>query len=102
MAYGLENIDEIKQARALKKGMKRLIQEDLEVGMDQWCFISLHYNNGKTNEDQVIKDMADIMNKLRRAICKRRDRRIKGAGSSPYPKMLLMNTVSHLEEKTVS
>ena len=36
MPYGLENIDQIKQARALKGRIKQLIQEELEHGMDPW------------------------------------------------------------------
>ena len=96
MPYGLENIDQIKQARALKGGIKQLVQEELEHGMDPWWFISFHYNDGKTNENQVIKDMADLKNKLKREIYRRRDRVIKGKGSFPYPKMLVMNEVSYL------
>lgn len=30
--------------------------------MDPWWFISFHYNDGKSNVDQVIKDMADRKN----------------------------------------
>ena len=96
MPYGLENIDQIKQARALKRRIKQLIQEELEHGMDPWWFISFHYNDGKTNENQVIKDMGDLKNKLKREIYRRCDRRITGEGSFPYPKMLVMNEVSHL------
>ena len=96
MPYGLESIDQIKQARELKRRIKRLIQQDLEDGMAPWWFISFHYNDGKTNEDQVIKDMGDLKNKLKREMYRRRDRKIKGEGSFPYPKMLVMNEVSHL------
>lgn len=96
MSYGLENIDQIKQSRVLKRRIKRLIQQELEDGMDPWWFISFHYNDGKTNEDQIIKDMGDLKNKLKREIYRRRDRRITGEGSFPYPKMLVMNEVSHL------
>ena len=96
MPYGLENIDQTKQARALKRRIKQLIQEELEHGMDPWWFISFHYNDGKTNENQVIKDMADLKNKLKREIYRRRDRRIAGKGSFTYPKMLVINEVSHL------
>ena len=96
MPYGLENIDQIKQARALKGRIKRLIQQELEDGMDPWWFISFHYNDGKTNEDQIIKDMGDLKNKLKREIYRRRDRRIAGKGSFTYPKMLVINEVSHL------
>ena len=96
MPYRLESIDQTKQARALKRRIKGLIQQELEDGMDPWWFISFHYNDGKINEDQVIKDMGDFKNKLKREIYKRRDRRVKGKGSFPYPKMLVMNEVSHL------
>lgn len=64
--------------------------------MDPWWFISFHYNDGKTNEGQVISDVGDLRNKLKREIYKRRDRGVKGEGSFPYPKMLVMNEVSHL------
>ena len=96
MPYGLENIDQIKQARELRRRIKQLIQRELEDGMDPWWFISFHYNDGKTNEDQVIKDMGDLKNKLKREIYRRIDRMITGEGSFPYPKMLVMNEVSHL------
>ena len=96
MRYGLESFDQRQQARALKRRIKRLIQQELEDGMDPWWFISFHYNDGKINEDQVIRDMGDLKNKLKREIYRRRDKRIKGAGSFPYPKMLVMNEVSHL------
>ena len=36
MPYGLENNDQTKQARALKVRVKRLIQQELEDGMDPW------------------------------------------------------------------
>ena len=85
MPYGLESIDQRQQARALKGRIKRLIQQELEDGMDPWWFISFHYNDGKTNEDQVIRDMSDLKNKLKREIYRRRDRMIKGEGSFPYP-----------------
>ena len=96
MPYGLESIDEIKPARALKVRIKRLIQREFEDGMDPWWFISFHYNDGKTNEDQVIRDMGDLKNKLKREMYRRRDKRIKGKGSFPYPKMLVMNEISRL------
>ena len=96
MPYGLVSIDQRQQARALKGRIKGLIQNELVDGMVPWWFISLHYNDGKTNEDQVIKDIGDLKNKLKRESYSRRDRRIKGEGSFPYPKMLVMNEVSHL------
>ncbi|GCE65677.1 hypothetical protein OMCYN_01623 [cyanobiont of Ornithocercus magnificus] len=96
MPYGLASIAQRQQARALKRGIKQLIQQELEDEMDPWWFISFHYNDGKTNEDQAIKDMGALKNKLKREIYRRRDRRIKGAGSFLYPKILVTNEVSHL------
>ena len=96
MPYGLESIDQRQQARELKRRVKQLIQRELEDGMDPWWFISFHYNDGKTNEDQVIRDMGDLRNKLKRVIFRARDRTVKGEGSFSYPKMLVMNEVSHL------
>ncbi len=61
----MSSIDQIKHARALKAKIKRLIQYELEEGMDPSWFISFHYDDGKNNEDQVIKDMADLKNKLK-------------------------------------
>jgi len=65
MTYEVESIDRIKQARALKGRVKRLILQELEDGMDPWWFISFHYNDGKTNEDQVVRDVGDLKNKLK-------------------------------------
>ena len=96
MPYGLESIDQIKQARELKRRIKQLIQHELEDGMYPWRFIGFHYNDGTTNEDQVVRDMGDLKNKLKREMYRRRDKRIKGEGSLPHPKMLVMNEVSHL------
>ena len=98
MFYRLDGAQQIKQARALKERVKKLIQDELEEGMDPWWFISFHYNDGKTNGEQVIEIeyVGDLKNKLRREIYKRRGRSIKGAGSYLYPKMLMVNEVSHL------
>ena len=96
MFYGSGGAERIKQVRVLKARIKKLIQDELEEGMDPWWFIGFHYNDGKTNEDQVIEDVGDLKNKIRREIYKRRDRSIKGAGPYPYPKMLMIHEVSHL------
>jgi len=66
MFYGFDGALQIKQARALKERIKKLIQDELEEGMDPWWFISFHYNDGKTNEDQVIEDVGGLTNKLER------------------------------------
>jgi len=64
--------------------------------MNPHWFISCHYTDNKTNEDEVLKDVADLKNKIRRIAYKNRDRYIKGAGSFPYPKMLFFDEQSHL------
>ena len=64
--------------------------------MNPHWFISFHYTDNKTSEDEILRDVADLKNKLRRIAYKNRDRSIKGAGSFPYPKMLFFNEQSHL------
>ena len=66
MFYGSASAERIKQARALKERIKILIQDELEEGMDPWWFISFHYNDGKTNGEQVIEIeyVGDLKNKL--------------------------------------
>ena len=64
--------------------------------MNPHWFISFHYTDNKTNEDEVLRDVGDLKNKIRRIAYKNRDRSIKGAGSFPYPKMLFFNEQSHL------
>ena len=64
--------------------------------MNPHWFISFHYTDNKTNEDEVLRDVANLKNKIRRIAYKNRDRSIKGAGSFPYPKMLFFNEQSHL------
>jgi len=64
--------------------------------MNPYWFISFHYTDNKTNGDEVLKDKADLKNKIRRIAYKNRDRSIKDAGSFPYPKMLFFNEQSPL------
>ena len=96
MKVGASKMNNLRQAQFLKSGIQRLIQRELEEGLNPWWFISFHYNDGKTNENQVIKDIADLKNKLYREIYRSRDRCVAGLGPFPYPKMLVMSEVSHL------
>ena len=64
--------------------------------MNPYWFISFHYTDNKTNEDEILRDVADLRNKIRRVAYKHRDRSIKDSGSFPYPKMLFFNEQSHL------
>jgi len=64
--------------------------------MNPYWFISFHYTDDKTNEAEVLKDVADLKNKIGRIAYKNRDRSIKDAGSFPYPKILFFNEQSHL------
>lgn len=64
--------------------------------MKPYWFISFHYTDNKTNEDEILRDVADLKNKIRRIAYKNRDRTVKVAGSFPYPRILFFNEQSHL------
>lgn len=87
--------EERQRTLRLKKQVKQLIYNELKTNMNPHRFISFHYTDNKTNEDEVLRDVADLKNKIRRIAYKNRDRSIKGAGSFPYPKMLFFNERSH-------
>jgi hypothetical protein len=80
----------------LRKQVKQLIYNELKTKMNPYWFISFYYTDNKDNEDEVLRDVADLKNKIRRTAYKNRDRSIKRAGSFPYPKMLFFNEQSHL------
>jgi len=88
--------EERQRTLRLRKQVKKLIYNELKTNMNPHWFISFHYTENKTNEDEVLKDVADLKNKIRRIAYKNRDRSIKDAGSFPYPKMLFFNEQSHL------
>jgi hypothetical protein len=87
---------ERQRTRCLRKQVKQLIYNELKTNMNPYWFISFHYTDNKTNEDEILRDVADLKNKIRRITYKNRDRSIKDAGSFPYPKMLFFNEQSHL------
>jgi hypothetical protein len=88
--------EERQRTLRLRKQVKQLIYNELKANMSPHWFISFHYTDNKTNEDEVLRDVADLKNKIRRIAYKNRDRSIKDAGSFPYPKMLFFNEQSHL------
>jgi len=89
--------EERQRTKRLRKQIKDLILKELTTEMNPYWVISFHYTDSKTNEDEVLKDVADLKNKIRRIAYKNRDRTIKGAGLFPYPRMLFFNEQSHLE-----
>jgi len=88
--------EERQRTKRVRKQIKDLILKELTTGMNPYWFISFHYTDNKTNEDEILRDVADLKNKIRRIAYKNRDRTIKGAGLFPHPKMLFFNEQSHL------
>lgn len=62
--------------------------------MEPYWFITYHYKENKTNEDEVIRDVKDIKNKLKRLVYQSRDKSIIGAGKFQYPRMVFINEKS--------
>jgi hypothetical protein len=87
-------IEERQQAQRLKRNIKRLIHNELH-SISPWWFISFHYRDHHSKEDELLQDVADLKRKLHRIIYKSRDKTIKGAGEYPYPKMLFFHETSH-------
>ena len=82
------------QAQRLKRNIKRLIHDRLH-SISPWWFISFHYRDRHSKEDELLKDVADLKRKLHRIIYKSRDKSIKAAGEYPYPRMLFFHETSH-------
>jgi hypothetical protein len=82
------------QAQRLKRNIKRLIHDGLH-SINPWWLISFHYRDHHSNQDQLLKDVADLKRKLHRIIYKSRNKTIKGAGEYPYPRMLFFHETSH-------
>ena len=88
--------EERQRSKRLRKQIKDLILKELTTNMKPYWFISFHYTDNKTKEDEILRDVADLKNKIRRIAYKNRDRTVKVAGSFPYPRMLFFNEQSHL------
>ena len=82
------------QVQRLKRNIKRLITGELQ-SINPWWFISFHYRDHHSKEDELLQDVADLKRKLHRIIYKSRDRSIKGAGDYSYPRMLFFHETSH-------
>ena len=87
-------IEEQQKCQRLRRGIKRLIHEELN-NINAWWFISIHYRDHHTKEDELLIDVADLKRKLHRIIFQSRDKSIKGAGEYPYPRMLFFHETSH-------
>ena len=85
---------ERRQAQRLKRTVKRLITDELH-SINPWWFISFHYRDHHSKEDELLKDVADLKRKLQRIIYKSRDKSIKAAGEYSYPRMLFFHETSH-------
>lgn len=88
------HIEERRQAQRLKRNVKRLIQDEL-YSINPWWLISFHYRDHHSKEDELLKDVTDLKQKLHRIIYRSRDKSIKGAGEYPYPRMLFFHEKSH-------
>ena len=86
--------EERQQAQRLKRNIKHLIHDELN-GISPWWFISFHYRDHHSKEDELLKDVADLKRKLHRIIYKSRDKSIKSAGEYSFPKMLFFHETSH-------
>jgi hypothetical protein len=87
--------EERQRSKRFRQQIKELIFKQLTTGMNPYWFISFHYTDNKTKEDEILWDIADLKNKIHRFAYKNRDRTIKCAGSFPYPRMLFFNEQSH-------
>ena len=85
---------ERQQAQRLKRNIKRLITGELQ-SINPWWFISFHYRDHHSKEDELLQDVADLKRKLHRIIYKSCDKTIKGAGEYSYPRMLFFHETSH-------
>ena len=92
---------ERQQAHRLKQKIKRLIHDELK-SINPWWFISFHYRDHHSKEDELLQDVADLKRKLCRIIYKSRDKSIKGAGEYPYPKMLFFSRNQPPRHRSIS
>jgi len=86
----IQQQEDRQQAQRLKRNIKCLITGELH-SINPWWFISFHYRDHHSKEDELLQDVADLKRKLHRIIYKSRDKTIKGAGEYPYPKMLFFH-----------
>jgi len=87
-------VEERHQAQRLKRNIKRLIHKEIN-SISPWWFISFHYRDHHSKEDELLKDVADLKRKLHRIIYKSRDKSVKGVGEYQYPRMIFFHETSH-------
>jgi hypothetical protein len=87
--------DDLSYQKQLRRTISSLTNKILETEIECWWFISFHYNDNHTNEDNLINDVKELKKKLRRVIYRKRDKTVKGLGSYAYPRMLFFHEVSH-------
>mgnify|MGYP001809559201 CR=1 FL=1 len=75
----------------MKIGIRHLVKDTLSGHFDPWWFVSYHYKDRKTCENDVILDVGDLKRKLSRITYQNRDKSIVGAGRFHPPKMLFFN-----------
>ena len=80
--------------KRLKRSIRSLVRDQLKA-MTPWWFVSFHYRDNHTDEHELIRDVQDLKQKLRRQIFSRRDKSIKGSGPFPYPRVLFFHEQSH-------
>ena len=77
-----------------KRNLKEILHDILENKMEPYWFITYHYKENKTNEEEVLMDVRDIKNKLKRVIYQNRDKTITGMGEYYYPRIVFINEKS--------
>jgi hypothetical protein len=87
-------IEERHQAQRLKRNIKQLIHDQLN-DISPWWLVGFHYRDHHSDQDRLLKDVADLKRQLHRIIYKSRDKTIKGAGAYLYPKMLFFHETSY-------
>lgn len=68
-----------------------ILLNQIKHGMAPYWFITYHYKENKTDEDEIIDDIKDIKRKLKRIIYQNRDKSVTGAGKYQYPRMIFVN-----------
>lgn len=80
--------------KRLRNKIMSLVRDQLKE-MTPWWFVSLHYRDSHADEQELIRDVQDLKQKLRRQVFSRRDKSIKGSGAFPYQRVLFFHEQSH-------
>jgi len=74
-----------------RRKIMNILLNQVKHGMEPYWFITYHYKENKTDENDVIRDVKDIKNKLKRLIYQSRDKSVIGAGRFQCPRMIFIN-----------